>query len=200
MTKADEEQESKASQNNGSSEDVDIDLTSILEIELSGDPKRDKIRELLFKSLRPKRMEEEREPALVATIIENECFTSLKEKEYLNQIRSIRFNLTDPKNPNFKSKVLLGYFKDGTFPKLKAEDMASEAKNQERELTRKRTLEECQSDWGTRHGAIQESGMFQCGKCKGTRTTYFQMQTRSADEPMTTFVTCLTCKNKWKFC
>lgn len=181
-------------------EDSELDLTTILEIERSGDPKRDKVRELLFKALCPRRLEEEREPAIVATIIENECFTKLKEKEYMAQIRSIRYNLGDAKNPNFKSKVLLGFFTDDSFPTLKAEDMASDAKNQEREATRKRTLEECQSDWGTRHGAIQESGMFQCGKCKGTRTTYFQMQTRSADEPMTTFVTCLTCKNKWKFC
>jgi len=26
------------------------------------------------------------------------------------------------------------------------------------------------------------------------------MQTRSADEPMTTFVTCHNCNNRWKFC
>lgn len=43
-------------------------------------------------------------------------------------------------------------------------------------------------------------GMFRCGKCKTYKTTYYQMQTRSADEPMTTFVTCLNCGNKWKFC
>ena len=27
-------------------------------------------------------------------------------------------------------------------------------------------------------------GLFKCGKCKSTKTTYYQMQTRSADEPM----------------
>lgn len=145
-------------------------------------------------------MEEEREPALVAGIIEKTCFTALKEKEYYSHIRSLKFNLTDPKNPLFRSKVLLGYFLDDDFPKLTAEQMASDEKNLEREVTRKRTLEECQMDWANRHGGVPESGMFQCGKCKGSRTTYFQMQTRSADEPMTTFVTCLGCKNKWKFC
>ena len=41
---------------------------------------------------------------------------------------------------------------------------------------------------------------FQCGKCKQRKCTYYQMQTRSADEPMTTFVTCIVCNNRWKFC
>jgi transcription elongation factor S-II len=43
-------------------------------------------------------------------------------------------------------------------------------------------------------------GLFKCGRCKTYKTTYYQMQTRSADEPMSTFVTCLNCGNKWKFC
>lgn len=44
------------------------------------------------------------------------------------------------------------------------------------------------------------TSMFKCGKCKERNCTYFQLQTRSADEPMTTFVTCLNCNNRWKFC
>jgi len=42
------------------------------------------------------------------------------------------------------------------------------------------------------------TGMFKCGKCKSKKTTYYQMQTRSADEPMTTYVTCMECANRWK--
>lgn len=41
-------------------------------------------------------------------------------------------------------------------------------------------------------------GIFVCNKCKSKKTTYYQMQTRSADEPMTTFVTCTNCNLKWK--
>ncbi|MAO82830.1 MAG: hypothetical protein CMH50_02965 [Myxococcales bacterium] len=44
---------------------------------------------------------------------------------------------------------------------------------------------------------------FTCYKClsnkkEATKCTYYQLQTRSADEPMTTFVTCLNCGNRWK--
>jgi DNA-directed RNA polymerase subunit M/transcription elongation factor TFIIS len=34
---------------------------------------------------------------------------------------------------------------------------------------------------------------FTCRKCYSKKCTYYQLQTRSADEPMTTFVTCLDC-------
>ena len=39
---------------------------------------------------------------------------------------------------------------------------------------------------------------FTCGKCKSTKCTHYQLQTRSADEPMTTFVMCLDCGNRFK--
>lgn len=39
---------------------------------------------------------------------------------------------------------------------------------------------------------------FKCGRCKKRETKYTQVQTRSADEPMTTFVTCVNCGNHWK--
>jgi len=39
-----------------------------------------------------------------------------------------------------------------------------------------------------------------CQRCqRKTRCDSYQMQTRSADEPMTTFVTCLECDKRWKF-
>ena len=40
---------------------------------------------------------------------------------------------------------------------------------------------------------------FTCFKCKKNKCTYYQLQTRSADEPMTTFVNCNDCGKKWKF-
>jgi DNA-directed RNA polymerase subunit M/transcription elongation factor TFIIS len=42
-------------------------------------------------------------------------------------------------------------------------------------------------------------GMIKCRKCKSMKTDYYQLQTRSADEPMTTYVTCHNCEHRWKF-
>lgn len=46
----------------------------------------------------------------------------------------------------------------------------------------------------------QTTDLFTCYKCKQNKCTYFELQTRSADEPITTFITCLNCGNKWKQC
>lgn len=40
--------------------------------------------------------------------------------------------------------------------------------------------------------------IFTCRKCKSNKCSYYQLQTRSADEPMTTFVQCLNCSNRWR--
>ena len=47
---------------------------------------------------------------------------------------------------------------------------------------------------------VTASIVLYCSRCKRkTKCDYYQMQTRSADEPMTTFITCLECDKKWKF-
>lgn len=40
--------------------------------------------------------------------------------------------------------------------------------------------------------------MFRCSKCGKRECTYYEMQTRSADEPMTQFIRCLNCGKQWK--
>jgi len=40
--------------------------------------------------------------------------------------------------------------------------------------------------------------MFKCRKCGSRKCSYYELQTRSADEPMTQFISCLDCGNRWK--
>jgi len=42
-------------------------------------------------------------------------------------------------------------------------------------------------------------GILTCPKCKSKKTSYYQLQTRSADEPATNFCSCL-CGHRWRFC
>ena len=53
----------------------------------------------------------------------------------------------------------------------------------------------------TIYNSLQEqvtTDMYVCSRCKKNRCTYYQMQTRATDEPMTTFVTCVECGHKWR--
>ncbi len=49
-------------------------------------------------------------------------------------------------------------------------------------------------------GPQNEEGanMFTCRRCNKSRTRHWEMQTRSADEPMTIFVRCLNCGKEWR--
>ena len=40
--------------------------------------------------------------------------------------------------------------------------------------------------------------MFKCGRCNKRETTFYELQTRSADEPMTKFISCVNCGNRWR--
>lgn len=47
---------------------------------------------------------------------------------------------------------------------------------------------------------VQATDAFTCNKCKKNKCVYSQFQIRSADEPMTLFITCLNpkCGNSWR--
>ena len=45
---------------------------------------------------------------------------------------------------------------------------------------------------------VVEDGEHTCKKCGCKKTINWKLQTRSSDEPMTTFIQCIKCRNKWK--
>ncbi|KAL8426506.1 hypothetical protein ACSSS7_008097 [Eimeria intestinalis] len=123
-------------------------------------------------------------------------------KDYNAQLKTLKWNLADPKNPDLNLKVLWGMYTADQLATMTSAELASDEKKREREQQKQESLEACQSDWEVRRmitsGEANE-GQFPCFKCRTNKTVYFQMQTRSSDEPMTTFVTCLECGNRWKF-
>ncbi|CAO3665468.1 unnamed protein product [Umbelopsis ramanniana] len=115
---------------------------------------------------------------------------------YKNKVRSLILNLKNKRNPGLRESVVSGELSIKELCTMSIEDMASE----EKKAKDRKLAEEALFNARGAGSAQAETDMFMCGKCKGRKTTYFQMQTRSADEPMTTFVTCVLCGNRWKFC
>ncbi|KAG7477902.1 hypothetical protein MATL_G00074380 [Megalops atlanticus] len=118
------------------------------------------------------------------------------DAKYKSRLRSRISNLKDKKNPDLRRNVLCGSITPDRIASMTAEEMASAELKEIRQALTKELIREHQL---SKVGGT-ETDMFICGKCKGKNCTYTQVQTRSADEPMTTFVLCNGCGNRWKFC
>ena len=80
---------------------------------------------------------------------------------------------------------------------MTSQDFASEALKEQRKKLQEDAFNSRRSDWNRlRNPGVP--GIYRCGKCKCNKTTYYQAQIRRADEPMTTFITCLECNHQWK--
>ncbi|BBN17061.1 transcription elongation factor S-II [Marchantia polymorpha subsp. ruderalis] len=173
----------------------------------TGDSTRDRIRELLAEAF-SKVLTEAQDDLLqkakmkdivhVAVTVESAMFKKLGLSKDANKTkyRSIMFNLKDANNPDLRRRVLLGEIEPEQLMTMSVDDMASDQRKAENKKIKDKALFECER--GLK--AAASTDQFKCGKCKQRKCTYFQMQTRSADEPMTTFVTCVNCNNHWKFC
>lgn len=134
----------------------------------------------------------------VAREIESEVFKSEYlnvNDNYRNKLRTFTMNLRNKKNPELRERLLSGGIKPAEFIKMSPNEMAPEALKKEIEKLHKKNLFDAQG--ATEKRAVTDR--FTCGKCKHKKVSYYQMQTRSADEPLTTFCTCENCGNRWKF-
>ncbi|CAL8279387.1 unnamed protein product [Boreogadus saida] len=118
------------------------------------------------------------------------------DMKYKSRLRSRISNLKDQKNPDLRRNVLCGNISPQQIATMRAEEMASKELKMVRDSLTKEAIREHQL---SKTGGT-ETDMFKCGKCRGKNCSYSQVQTRSADEPMTTFVLCNGCGNRWKFC
>jgi len=118
------------------------------------------------------------------------------DARYKNRVRSRYSNLKDAKNPQLRSNFIAGAITPAQLAKMTAEEMASDEMKTLRNKLIKESIDDAQL--ATVQGT--KTDLLKCGKCKKRNCTYNQIQTRSADEPMTTFVMCNECGNRWKFC
>ncbi|XP_036443188.1 transcription elongation factor A protein 3 isoform X19 [Colossoma macropomum] len=167
---------------------------------LTGDSIRDKCIEMLSAALRTDDDYKDYGANCdgMAAEIEDHIYQEIKatDMKYKNRVRSRISNLKDPKNPNLRKNVLGGAIELSRIATMTAEEMASDELKQLRSVLTQEAIREHQM---AKTGGTT-TDLLQCGKCKKKNCTYNQVQTRSADEPMTTFVLCNECGNRWKFC
>nr|XP_058918415.1 transcription elongation factor A protein 3 isoform X1 [Kogia breviceps] len=179
---------------------------------LTGDSVRDKCVEMLSVAL--KADDDYKDYGVncdkMASEIEDHIYQELKstDMKYRNRVRSRISNLKDPRNPGLRRNVLSGAISSGLIAKMTAESLylgktfvhpQEMASDELRELRNAMTQEAIREHQMAKTGGTT-TDLFQCSKCKKKNCTYNQVQTRSADEPMTTFVLCNECGNRWKFC
>lgn len=159
----------------------------------TGDHVRNKCREMLVQALTVGDVPDGCDAGVIAGHIEECIFGEFDntDMKYKNRVRSRYSNLKDPKNPELRERVLMGDIPAERMATMTPEEMASDNLKQLRDKLHKENIQDAQM--ATSGGTVTD--LLKCGKC-----TYNQMQTRSADEPMTTFVFCNDCGNRWKFC
>jgi len=115
--------------------------------------------------------------------------------EYRQRIRSLYQNLKNKGNPKLRSQVLSGFIKPDRFVRMTHEELKSDKQRAEDERLQKENMDKAMVAQAER----SISASLTCGKCGQKKVSYSQAQTRSADEPMTTFCECTVCGNRWKF-
>lgn len=124
---------------------------------------------------------------------------SWKSREFVEKYRQIVrtvFSNIHPespvKNTRLIARVLEGEFSITELPSMTSYEMFPENwfSLKDKLLQREQKILE-----GNKSRATDQ---FKCRRCNKRECTYYELQTRSADEPMTIFITCLNCGKEWR--
>ncbi len=114
---------------------------------------------------------------------------------YRQVVRTVISNIhpnSPVNNPRLLARVLDGEFELSAIPFMTSYEMFPEKwfALRDKQLQREQKILE-----GNKSRATDQ---FKCRRCNKRECTYYEMQTRSADEPMTIFITCLNCGKEWR--
>ena len=108
---------------------------------------------------------------------------------YVDHLRSIYTNL---QNKELLSQIQKGEMKPHEIAFMTHQEMRPDIWKELIEAKTKKDMAKYESN-------IEAStDTFTCRKCRQNKCTFYLQQLRSADEPMTCFVQCITCGNRWK--
>eukprot|EP00039_Didymoeca_costata_P013542 m.207822 g.207822 ORF g.207822 m.207822 type:complete len:296 (+) comp15806_c0_seq7:121-1008(+) len=169
--------------------------------EKSGHDGRDRARLMLVKGFKSRLGDRkpEKDPGELSVSIEESLFAEIQDPsnaQYKSKLRRFLGNITDPKNPDLVKALLGGTLDPVDFTKMSPQEMMSAEMRKKIQDQNKKAADKAY----LAEGMTAHSTSIRCGKCNKNSVQYTQAQTRSADEPMTTFCVCNHCGNRWKFC
>ena len=129
------------------------------------------------------------------------------QKEYHSKARQLVVNIK--KNPQLRENLLNGDVDPTMLATMTVSELASEEAKERRKHTLEQGRESKQGDYFLTNqqrlleanagiSADKQGSLYICRKCGSDRTTNYQLQTRSSDEPMTVFVTCMKCTHRYR--
>ena len=129
-----------------------------------------------------------------------ESIANALEKKYSGEIQSFRNELRVLLIDLDTNKLLKERLED---EKMTAEELVEMKPDERMEDNLKKKLEQIEKNENDKMMTINldewpDSLDLCCRKCKGRKVKEYQLQMRSADEPMTRVITCLKCGNEWK--
>lgn len=116
---------------------------------------------------------------------DNPYFTQL----YVDHLRSIYTNL---KNKELIEMINTSKIKPHEIAFMTHQEMRPDIWKELIEIKQKKDMLKFENNMEA------STDTFTCRKCKSRKCSYYQLQTRSADEPMTLFVSCLDCGARFK--
>ena len=187
-----------------------VDTTGLKEdISIDSDPETNKIRLLCISNLKflEDKFSKEDIHLLEKSIFEAAFNFALKNhvarswksaifiEIYREIVRSVFSNIhpdSPVKNKRLLIRVIEGEFPLYTIPSMTSYEMFPEKwfELRDKQLQREQKILE-----GNKSRATDQ---FKCRRCSKRECTYYELQTRSADEPMTIFITCLNCGKEWR--
>lgn len=134
----------------------------------------------------------------LARVVEVAAFEKYRPETsdaYKSKMRSLYQNLKNKSNPQLRRRVIAGDISPKRFVIMTHDELKSAEMRKQDEALERENMREAM----TAQEEKSVSTSLKCGKCQQKKVSYSQAQTRSADEPMTTFCECLNCGNRWKF-
>ncbi|RYP44379.1 hypothetical protein DL768_009145 [Monosporascus sp. mg162] len=168
-----------------------------VDINRTGSKTRDNCIGLIYNGLAYRSRESAENVIIRAVEVEHAAFKAFKgeTEDYKKKIRSLFQNLKNKSNAELGRNVMSGHISAERFVTMSSKElMSAEQRKTDAELEEE-NLRKAQVPVSQK----SISDTLECSNCKQRKVSYTQAQTRSADEPMTTFCECMNCGKRWKF-